>query len=82
MATSPTPERDCRDALRALGENPTPIIVPCHRVLGANGRIGGFSAPGGVNVKAQILSIERARTGGAPTLFDSDETFSLAPRRR
>ena len=32
---------------QALGENPFPIVVPCHRVLAANGKLGGFSAPGG-----------------------------------
>lgn len=54
---------------RALGQNPVPIIVPCHRVLAAGGRSGGFSAPGGITTKMRILSIERARIGG-PGLFD------------
>ncbi len=56
---------------RALGANPTPIIVPCHRVLGANGKAGGFSAPGGVAAKARLLSIEKARTSAEPLLFDT-----------
>lgn len=47
---------------RALGENPVPLIIPCHRVLAAAGRIGGFSAPGGVNSKLRMLALERART--------------------
>jgi methylated-DNA-[protein]-cysteine S-methyltransferase len=65
---------------KALGENPWPIIVPCHRVLGADGKSGGFSAPGGVETKARMLTIERARTSAVPTLFDME--FSVAPQRR
>ncbi len=60
-----------REVGRALGANPTPIIVPCHRVLGAGGKVGGFSAPGGVATKARMLSIEGARTSAAPMLFES-----------
>jgi methylated-DNA-[protein]-cysteine S-methyltransferase len=67
---------------RALGENPWPIVVPCHRVLAAGGKIGGFSANGGVVTKAKLLAIERARTGDAPGLFDGGSTFSLAPPKR
>lgn len=48
---------------QALGRNPFPIIVPCHRVLGANGKIGGFSAPGGVATKLKLLEIEGALSG-------------------
>ena len=65
---------------KALGENPWPIIVPCHRVLAADGKSGGFSAPGGVDTKARLLTIERARTSAAPTLFDME--FSVPPQRR
>lgn len=65
---------------QALGKNPFPIIVPCHRVLAANGRTGGFSANGGVDTKLKLLSIERARTSAAPTLFDDDPAFGLAAR--
>jgi len=65
---------------KALGDNPWPIIVPCHRVLAADGKSGGFSAPGGVNTKARLLTIERAKTSTVPTLFDLD--FSVAPARR
>jgi methylated-DNA-[protein]-cysteine S-methyltransferase len=42
---------------QAMGENPCPIVVPCHRVLAAAGR-GGFSAPGGVDTKLRLLAIE------------------------
>ncbi len=45
---------------QAMGENPTPVIMPCHRVLAAGGKTGGFSAPGGVAAKLRLLSIEGA----------------------
>jgi O-6-methylguanine DNA methyltransferase len=57
---------------RALGANPIPLIVPCHRVLAAGGKSGGFSAHGGRDTKARLLEIERARLPFAlaePTLF-------------
>jgi methylated-DNA-[protein]-cysteine S-methyltransferase len=63
---------------QAMGENPTPIIVPCHRVLAAGGKAGGFSAPGGTVTKLRLLAIEGAEPGG-PTLF---ERLPLAARRR
>ncbi len=46
---------------QALGRNPFPIIVPCHRVLAAGGKIGGFSAQGGLATKRRLLAIEGAR---------------------
>lgn len=58
-----------RDVGTALGENPCPLVMPCHRVLAANGKPGGFSAAGGVVTKLKLLSIEGAQPGG-PTLFD------------
>ena len=54
----------------AMGRNPVPIIVPCHRVLAGSGRSGGFSAPGGVTTKFRILQIEQAGRAGPPLLFD------------
>ena len=45
---------------RALGRNPFPPIVPCHRVMGAAGRMVGFSAPGGTTTKLRMLAIEGA----------------------
>jgi methylated-DNA-[protein]-cysteine S-methyltransferase len=69
-----------REVGEALGQNPIPVIVPCHRVLAADGKTGGFSAPGGVSTKLRLLSIERAQPGG-PTLFD-DLPLAVAPRRR
>jgi len=55
---------------QALGANPFPIVVPCHRVMAAGGRPGGFSAPGGLVTKLKLLEIERAPLGGSPGLFD------------
>jgi methylated-DNA-[protein]-cysteine S-methyltransferase len=52
--------RLARDVGQALGRNPFPIVVPCHRVLAAGGKLGGFSAPGGVATKRRLLAIERA----------------------
>lgn len=45
---------------RALGSNPIPIIIPCHRVIGKNGSMTGFSAHGSCNTKMRLLSIEKA----------------------
>lgn len=42
----------------ALSKNPIPLIVPCHRVVGSNGNLGGFSGPGGVLLKNKMLMIE------------------------
>ncbi len=67
---------------RALGRNPFPIIVPCHRVLAAGGKAGGFSAPGGVAGKLRLLNIERARTSATPTLFDDAADRYLPSSRR
>ncbi len=58
-----------REVGQALARNPFPIVVPCHRVLAANGKSGGFSAPGGVSTKLRLLEIEGARAAGVPTLF-------------
>ena len=55
---------------QALGSNPFPIVVPCHRVMAAGGKSGGFSAPGGLVTKLKLLEIERAPLGGSPGLFD------------
>lgn len=50
--------RGARDVGQAMATNPVPLIVPCHRVLAAGNRIGGFSAPGGSASKAGMLRIE------------------------
>lgn len=53
---------------QAMGRNPFPIVVPCHRVLAAGGKDGGFSARGGVATKRRMLVIEGA-LADEPTLF-------------
>ncbi len=68
-----------RDVGQALGQNPIPLIMPCHRVLAAGGKTGGFSASGGVVTKLRLLTIEGAQPGG-PTLFESLPL--VAPGRR
>lgn len=60
---------ESREVGQALGRNPIAIIVPCHRVLGADGRMGGFSANGGVSTKRRMLEIEGAPEVGAGPLF-------------
>ena len=72
---------EARAVGEALGQNPFPIVVPCHRVLAAGGKVGGFSANGGIATKLRLLSIEGARTSAAPTLFE-DLPLVAAPRRR
>jgi methylated-DNA-[protein]-cysteine S-methyltransferase len=55
---------------QALGKNPFAIIVPCHRVVGSGGKLGGFSANGGGMTKRRLLAIEGARRDESQTLFD------------
>jgi methylated-DNA-[protein]-cysteine S-methyltransferase len=47
----------------AMGRNPIPVIVPCHRVLASGNKLGGFSAPGGGRTKLKLLEMEGARLG-------------------
>jgi methylated-DNA-[protein]-cysteine S-methyltransferase len=47
-----------RDVGQAMAKNPVPLIIPCHRVLAAGGKVGGFSAPGGSVAKARMLELE------------------------
>jgi len=58
-----------RDVGAALARNPFPIVVPCHRVLGANGKLTGFSAPGGLETKRRMLELEGAPGFGQQVLF-------------
>lgn len=53
---------------QAMGQNPVPIIIPCHRVLAAGRKIGGFSAYGGAVTKQRLLAIEGVHLGGTPVL--------------
>jgi methylated-DNA-[protein]-cysteine S-methyltransferase len=50
-----------RDVGQAMANNPVALIVPCHRVLAAGGKLGGFSAPGGSSTKARMLALEGIR---------------------
>lgn len=47
-----------RDVGQAMARNPVPLIIPCHRVLAAGGKVGGFSAPGGSVAKQRMLALE------------------------
>lgn len=58
-----------REVGQALGKNPWPIVVPCHRVTAAGGKPGGFSARGGVNTKLKLLGIEGAKAAAQVDLF-------------
>jgi len=53
---------------QAMGRNPFPLIVPCHRVLAAGRKLGGFSANGGIATKLKLLNIEGARADDEPAL--------------
>ena len=64
---------------QALGRNPFAIVVPCHRVLAAGGKVGGFSANGGIATKLRMLSIEAAQANGAVGLFDGDGAYAFDP---
>jgi methylated-DNA-[protein]-cysteine S-methyltransferase len=62
---------EAREVGAAMGRNRFPIVVPCHRVVAANGKLGGFSAPGGVNTKLRMLEIERRHAPGPMSLFEA-----------
>ena len=47
----------------AMGANPAPLIIPCHRVLASDGKTGGFSAPGGAESKVRMLALEGVSIG-------------------
>jgi methylated-DNA-[protein]-cysteine S-methyltransferase len=49
-----------RDVGQAMAQNPVPLFIPCHRVLAAGGKVGGFSAPGGAAAKIRMLELEGA----------------------
>lgn len=50
-----------RDVGQAMASNPVALIIPCHRVLAAGGKVGGFSAPGGGATKIRMLALEGVR---------------------
>ena len=51
---------------RALASNPMPIVIPCHRVVSADGRLHGYSGPGGLETKARLLALESASLALTP----------------
>jgi methylated-DNA-[protein]-cysteine S-methyltransferase len=55
-----------RETGAALGANPVPLIIPCHRIVAAGGKIGGFSAPGGSVSKERMLTLEGVHVGPPP----------------
>ncbi len=55
------PRGSARAVAAALGANPWPLLVPCHRIVGADGRMTGFSGPGGVRTKTRLLALEGAQ---------------------
>lgn len=73
MAAALGEPRAARAVGQALGHNPFAPVVPCHRILAANGRTGGFSAGGGAATKMRMLGIEGACLGGTLPLFAHDE---------
>jgi methylated-DNA-[protein]-cysteine S-methyltransferase len=62
-------KRYAREVGQALGRNPWPIVVPCHRVTAAGGKLGGFSAPGGAATKLTLLAVEGAQAAAQRDLF-------------
>lgn len=54
----------------ACGRNPVPLVVPCHRVVGADGRLVGFSAEGGVELKRRLLDAEAANRQATLAAFE------------
>ena len=71
-----------RDVGQALATNPFAIVVPCHRILAAGNKPGGFSALGGPDLKLKMLEIEKAYVNHTPSLFDFAEAPRSSARRR
>jgi methylated-DNA-[protein]-cysteine S-methyltransferase len=70
---------EARAVGQALARNPFALVVPCHRVVAANGKLGGFSAGDGVVLKLRLLSIEGARAGDRPPLLDDAPMLGFDP---
>jgi methylated-DNA-[protein]-cysteine S-methyltransferase len=62
-----------RDVGQAMASNPVALIIPCHRVLAAGGKIGGFSAPGGSTAKLRMLALEGIHIAPPPPVQQSFE---------
>lgn len=75
IATAIGAPGEAREVGAALARNPFLIVVPCHRVIAADGGLRGFSAPGGIETKRRLLALEGAPVAAERTLFD------LAPQR-
>jgi methylated-DNA-[protein]-cysteine S-methyltransferase len=75
-------------AARAVGsvmaQNRLPLLIPCHRVVGSQGKLGGFSAPGGLETKVRLLELEIAATGraGRSTIRSGRRTVRSSAARR
>ncbi len=67
---------------QALGKNPVPLIIPCHRVLASGSKAGGFSAHGGVSIKLKMLDIEGATVGLLPAIKSPAAISEQQVRRR
>jgi methylated-DNA-[protein]-cysteine S-methyltransferase len=62
---------------QAMGRNPVPIIIPCHRILASGGKSGGFSAHGGVATKARLLELEGVRIGQGVKADNAQQSFAF-----
>ena len=60
-----------RDVGEAMGKNPMPVVIPCHRVLAAGNKLGGFSAYGGISTKQKLLALEGVSLGKEPDAKDA-----------
>ncbi|MBX7169164.1 MAG: methylated-DNA--[protein]-cysteine S-methyltransferase [Pirellulales bacterium] len=61
MATAVGSPHAARAVGNCMARNPVPLVVPCHRVVGSGGGLGGFSAPGGLSTKSRLLAMEQGR---------------------
>jgi methylated-DNA-[protein]-cysteine S-methyltransferase len=64
-----TQPQAAQDVGVAMARNPVPLIIPCHRVLAAGGKLGGFSAPGRTEAKQRMLALEGVFIGNQPRLL-------------
>ena len=63
LAAAADSPRAARAVGRAMATNPLPLVIPCHRVLGSGGKLGGYSAAGGLALKRRLLKLEGADLG-------------------
>jgi methylated-DNA-[protein]-cysteine S-methyltransferase len=69
-----------RDVGEAIGRNPMPIVIPCHRVLAAGNKAGGFSAYGGTTTKRKLLALEGVELSTPKKATKPDESKQDTPR--